>query len=558
MGSAVAAEPKSKSKAEVSAEHAEPAPSAFETEAAYGAPAGIPLFLGLSLQRKLAVGAVDDPLEREADQVAEQVMRMPDPAATPSTTPGEIVQRKCTPCPDEQEQQTFRRKCHSSPEEEKQHRASQADISRKPSSGAKSLDGTTVPANVHQVLGSAGRPLDSATRAFYEPRFGRSFEHVRIHTYPAAAASARDVHALAYTRGRDIVFASGQFQPDAERGRHLLAHELTHVVQQGSAEPERIQRSYLEPRSEQGVSWEVPTPPIKIVGQTDETTTIRRAPGPEEPATSAPEPKLIFTPGDTLTRGDTLTARLDFTPTAGEKLTVTGWEYTTANGDTVTRPSRDTGFQRQWQGVMALSGNMQLSYTVKPKRGAAGPAATVTSAVTVNDRSGPDWKTTITDAPETPLTGAPSPPEEPHQLGIHITPADYEPAANHSKIPKGPNAQFEYVTLMQDRNYKSEPHIHPDVTNPDSVFRRFHLDRGRLYFVPGGDLSRRILIPLAEYRVVSSTGDRMAFTVTDWTAFYKRHNVLTVTCSAQGRTVTANNDWWNLDLRHMVNGRPDS
>lgn len=79
MGAAVTAEPKAKkSKVEVSPEHAEPAASAFDLEAGHGAPAGMPLFLALGLQRKLAVGAVDDPLEREADQVAEQVMRSVD------------------------------------------------------------------------------------------------------------------------------------------------------------------------------------------------------------------------------------------------------------------------------------------------------------------------------------------------------------------------------------------------------------------------------------------------------------------------------------------------
>ncbi len=253
-----------------------------------------------------------------------------------------------------------------------------------------------------------------------------------------------------------------------------------------------------------------------------------------------------MTPGDTLTRGDTLTAKVDFTPSAGEKLTVRGWQYTTADGDMVNRPGADTGFQKQWQGVMALSGNMQLSYTVKPRSGVASAVATVTSPVTVNDRTGPDWKTTITDAAEAPLTGVPVPPEQPHQLGLHVVPSDSEPGANHGKIAKGPNAQFEFVSLMSDRLYQSQPFIHPDVTNPGSPFRQFHLDRGRLYFAPNG--ASRILIPLTEYRVVSATGDVMVFTVPDWDAFYKRHHVFTVTCSAKGRTISAKDSWWKLDL----------
>jgi len=88
------------------------------------------------------------------------------------------------------------------------------------------------PPIVHEVLGSAGQPLDSGTRAFMEPRFAHSFGAVRIHTDGAAAASARAVHAAAYTVGHNIVFDSGRYAPDTAHGRRLLAHELTHVVQQ--------------------------------------------------------------------------------------------------------------------------------------------------------------------------------------------------------------------------------------------------------------------------------------------------------------------------------------
>jgi hypothetical protein len=88
---------------------------------------------------------------------------------------------------------------------------------------------------VRQVLSSPGQSLDSDTRGFMESRFGRSFSSVRVHTNPTAAASAQAVNALAYTVGRDVVFNSGQFSPASTKGRQLLAHELTHVVQQGMA-----------------------------------------------------------------------------------------------------------------------------------------------------------------------------------------------------------------------------------------------------------------------------------------------------------------------------------
>lgn len=89
-----------------------------------------------------------------------------------------------------------------------------------------------VPPIVHEVLRSPGRPLDSATRAFMEPRFGCDFSHVRVHSDAKAAESARAVNALAYTVGRDVTFGAGQYALGTARGDKILAHELTHVAQQ--------------------------------------------------------------------------------------------------------------------------------------------------------------------------------------------------------------------------------------------------------------------------------------------------------------------------------------
>lgn len=96
---------------------------------------------------------------------------------------------------------------------------------------------TAVPPIVNEVLHSPGQPLDARTRALMEPRFGHEFGHVRVHTDTKAAESARAVNALAYTVGRSIVFASGQYQPHMHEGQGLLAHELTHVMQQGEKIP---------------------------------------------------------------------------------------------------------------------------------------------------------------------------------------------------------------------------------------------------------------------------------------------------------------------------------
>jgi Domain of unknown function (DUF4157) len=93
-------------------------------------------------------------------------------------------------------------------------------------------DSEGVPPIVHEVLRSPGEPLDAETRAFMEPRFGHDFSRVRIHADGRAAESAGMVNAKAYTVGREIVFAAGQFQPGTRTGQHLLTHELTHVAQQ--------------------------------------------------------------------------------------------------------------------------------------------------------------------------------------------------------------------------------------------------------------------------------------------------------------------------------------
>ena len=91
---------------------------------------------------------------------------------------------------------------------------------------------STAPPIVHDVLRSPGQPLDPATRAFMEPRFGHDFSKVRVHTDGRAAELAQAVNALAYTVGRNMVFGMGQYVPGTSEGRRLMAHELTHVVQQ--------------------------------------------------------------------------------------------------------------------------------------------------------------------------------------------------------------------------------------------------------------------------------------------------------------------------------------
>jgi outer membrane protein OmpA-like peptidoglycan-associated protein len=110
-------------------------------------------------------------------------------------------------------------------------------LQRFPASGVPSA-APGVPPVVHSVLNASGRPLDPGTRAFMEPRFGRDFSGVRIHTDGKAAESAKAVQAQAYTVGGDIVFGGGRYRPESGEGRELLAHELAHVVQQGGGRAE--------------------------------------------------------------------------------------------------------------------------------------------------------------------------------------------------------------------------------------------------------------------------------------------------------------------------------
>jgi hypothetical protein len=92
---------------------------------------------------------------------------------------------------------------------------------------------STLTSPVHEVVGSGGgAPLDASIREDMEFRFGQDFGDVRVHTDTAAHESAKSVNAQAYTVGPDVVFQSGSYDPASDAGKHVLAHELTHVVQQ--------------------------------------------------------------------------------------------------------------------------------------------------------------------------------------------------------------------------------------------------------------------------------------------------------------------------------------
>src|SRR5436305_684722 len=189
-----------------------------------------------AVQAKLTVNEPGDRYEQEADRMADQVMRMAEPAAAPAVTPWAAsgVQRKCAACA------AGGGACPECAHEENEEEKAEKPVQRQESAGPAPDDPAAPPAS--PIPPGGGRPLPAAARAFFEPRFGRDFGDVRVHTGDAADASARGFQALAYTHGRDIVFRSGELDPGSAAGRRLLAHELTHVIQQDRGAGSVIQR----------------------------------------------------------------------------------------------------------------------------------------------------------------------------------------------------------------------------------------------------------------------------------------------------------------------------
>ena len=157
---------------------------------------------GKPLQAKLTLGASDDPLEQEAERVADQVLAAPGRGA-----------------------------------------AGSAPLHIQRYAGHATAETAVAPASVDHVLGSSGRPLEPTLRQDMEQRFAQDFSSVRVHTDATAEQSAHEVNAHAYTVGRNVVFGAGQFAPTTPAGRRLLAHELTHVVQQSEADGMRFGQS---------------------------------------------------------------------------------------------------------------------------------------------------------------------------------------------------------------------------------------------------------------------------------------------------------------------------
>lgn len=179
---------------------------------------------GSFFQPKYTVNKTDDVFEQEADSMADKVMRMKaNGNESDFFKPAKIsaVQRKCEHCE----------------EEDKIQRKENSEDSL---SSGKDLDGYI------GNLNSGGNRLTNRAKDFFEPRFGYDFSNVKIHNDSVAAKSAQSINALAYTSGNNIVFSENQYSPETDSGKRLLAHELTHVIQQNpltkSKNPNQVQR----------------------------------------------------------------------------------------------------------------------------------------------------------------------------------------------------------------------------------------------------------------------------------------------------------------------------
>jgi outer membrane protein OmpA-like peptidoglycan-associated protein len=182
----------------------------------------VPVSAELQVQPTLRIGSPGDAFEREAERVADTVMRMPGSAVGDSTACRHVVQRKCSACADEA-------------------RAAAANRDDEEKTGARSAPrGIGAPAWLNSALDAldgSGRPLAGQTRSFFESRMGHDFGNVRVHTGTRADGLARSVQARAFTWGNHIVFGAGEYAEGTSAGGHLLAHELTHTIQQGAAAP---------------------------------------------------------------------------------------------------------------------------------------------------------------------------------------------------------------------------------------------------------------------------------------------------------------------------------
>ncbi len=186
-----------------------------------------------NIQTKLKVSKPGDIYEQEADRVAEKVMCM-------SSSSNYLLLANTSTIGNEKSEY----KCDSSTRKDEQEKMEISTKKRSVNTSSNFQASEKVADDIHTIVSrEGGSPLDTSSKEFMESRFGYNFGNVKIHNDERAARSAKDVNALAYTLGNDIIFGEGQYVPNTLKGRRLLAHELTHVIQQNHS---KISQSFLK------------------------------------------------------------------------------------------------------------------------------------------------------------------------------------------------------------------------------------------------------------------------------------------------------------------------
>lgn len=257
-------------------------------------------FPGIILQPKLEVSASHDPLEREADSIADKV-------ANSATT----IQRKCEACEKE-------------------------ELQKKPLINGRTLSsdsGKKINPRMEQQIRSSrgnGKSLPDETRSFLEKRMGANFREVRIHTDDMAIQMNRELGARAFTVGRDIYFNAAQYSPKSAEGQKLLAHELTHTLQQSASAQTSIQRKEIDYKT---ISWDDFKGPLPKQPQYDALTTSDI----HDPKTADIKPKEpVITSTDAKCEG------------GGDKTYNAKIEYDTSKIEVKSFMDQDLSWKRAW------------------------------------------------------------------------------------------------------------------------------------------------------------------------------------------------------------------
>ncbi|ACK71226.1 hypothetical protein PCC7424_2819 [Gloeothece citriformis PCC 7424] len=210
--------------------------------------------VGATVQPKLTIGQPGDRYEQEADQVAQQVMTMPQKTTLQrESMPQEEEQLQTKPqiqrmeAPkDEEEELKMKPQIQrmEAPKDEEEELKMKPELQRQMQPEEEEEIQTKSTGHPSEVMATdtleqqlstskgGGSPLGNEVRAFMEPRFGADFSQVRIHDNSSANQMNQSIQAQAFTHGKDIYFNAGKYNPSSNEGKTLLAHELTHVVQQ--------------------------------------------------------------------------------------------------------------------------------------------------------------------------------------------------------------------------------------------------------------------------------------------------------------------------------------